>query len=59
MTENGQGQRQLTDADIEAILTAAEKRFYLNLGRGIWSIVWKVALAILIAIAAYGQMKGQ
>lgn len=46
--------RNLTDADIEAVLDAFEKRFYLNIGKGFWSVVWKAILILLASIAAYG-----
>jgi hypothetical protein len=46
--------RTLSDADIDAILDRAEKRFYLNLGKGLWKAVWAVVLVALISIAAVG-----
>lgn len=46
--------RTLTDADIEAILEAAKSRFYKDLGKGFWGIVWKAVLVVLIGIAAHG-----
>lgn len=56
------GPRSLTDADAEAIAMALERRvrrrFYEDLGKGLWSWVWKVLLGSLIAIAAYGGLKG-
>ncbi len=36
--------RTLTDADIQAVLNAAEQRFYLNLGKGFWRVVSLSAL---------------
>lgn len=45
--------RNLTDADVEAIVNAFEKRFYLNLGKGVWSYVWKAIILIAIGIAGY------
>lgn len=47
--------RTLTDADIEALIKAVEEKFYGNLGKGLWSIFWKFAIAAMIAIAAYGS----
>jgi hypothetical protein len=46
--------RNLTEQDVEAILDAFEKRFYLNLGKGFWSVAWKAIVVILMGIAAYG-----
>jgi hypothetical protein len=50
--------RTLTDADIAEILAQAEKRFYSNLGKGVWAFVWKTLVLGLMAIAAAGYMKG-
>lgn len=56
------GPRHITDADAEAIARALEKRvierFYKDLGRGVWAMAWRVILAGLIAVAAYGGLKG-
>jgi hypothetical protein len=56
------GPRTLSDADIEAMTTAFERRmeerFYNNLGKGLWGIIWKAVLVAAIAIAAYGAAKG-
>ena len=55
--------RNLTDADIEALADAIETRmlgrFYGNIGRGFMSIVWKGAIIILLFLAAYGQYGGK
>ncbi len=54
--------RNLTDADVAAITDALEKRmterFYNDIGRGVWSMVWKAVVVALVGIAAYGSMKG-
>lgn len=50
--------RTLTDADVEAILAAFEKRFYLNLGKGVWSHLWKIIMAGAFGLAGYGALKG-
>lgn len=54
--------RNLTDADIRALVDELEnrfeKRFYLNLGKGIWSIAWKVVVAGVLILAAVGSFKG-
>ena len=54
--------RTITDADAEAIAVAfecrVERRFFLNLGKGTWAIVWRVLVGGMIALAAYGTFKG-
>lgn len=54
--------RNLTDGDVTAIVTALEKsltdKFYSDLGRGVWSWVRKTLIAMLLAFAAYGAVKG-
>lgn len=54
--------RVLTDADIAAIATELEKRltdnFYKDLGKGVWGLVKKALLAVLVGIAAYGAING-
>lgn len=53
--------RNLTDADVEAISASIERRlvrkFYLDLGKGVWSFVWKSFVAGLILVAVYGAAK--
>lgn len=52
-------ERTLSDADIEAITKALEKRltdkFYKDLGQGLWGLVWKVVLGFIIFVAAQGM----
>lgn len=54
--------RNLTDADIDALAAKLEdrlaRRFYLNLGEGVWGMVWKVILTGLVFLAAYGATRG-
>lgn len=54
--------RLLSDADVEAIadrlLEKVESKVYHDFGKGVWSIVSKVLLAGLIALAAYGAATG-
>lgn len=54
--------RNLSDADIIEIVDQLEARvaarFYSDLGRGVWALVWKAAVLALIGIAAYGSFKG-
>lgn len=53
--------RTLTDADVEALTEALREKvvseFYRDLGRGIWSLVWRGLLIAAIAIAAFGAGK--
>lgn len=55
------GPRKLTDSDVMAIVDALEVRltdkFYRDLGKGLWGIVWKAIVATLVFIAAYGALK--
>lgn len=54
--------RALTDDDVKKIVDCLEnrleQRFYINLGKGIWSFVWRAAIAGLLVLAAYGHFKG-
>jgi hypothetical protein len=53
--------RQLSDGDVTAIVDALETRltdkFYRDLGRGLWGLVWKAIIGALVFIAAYGAIK--
>lgn len=53
--------RRLSDEDIQAICDELEgrivKRFYLNLGKGVWGMAWRVILAGAILLAGYGALK--
>ena len=55
-------ERTLTDADIEKIAVCLEERllghFYVNLGKGVWSILWKASVFVMLALAAFGHFKG-
>jgi hypothetical protein len=55
-------ERKLNDADVEAIVSKMEERmterFYGDIGRGVWAIVWKAVISALVLVAAYGSMKG-
>lgn len=54
--------RSMTDDDVQALADELENRltnrFYGNIGRGFWSIVWRAIVLGCLAIAAYGSMKG-
>lgn len=58
MDQENPGKRVLSDADVKALADEMERRivnrFYRNLGRGVWALVWKAALVALVALAAYG-----
>jgi hypothetical protein len=53
--------RQLSDGDVTAIVDALETRltdkFYRDLGKGLWGLVWKAIIGALVFIAAYGAIK--
>jgi len=50
--------RTLTDADVEAISEALYAKitddFYKDLGKGVWSIVRKIAVAAILFALGYG-----
>lgn len=54
--------RTLSDADIEAISDKLEEKiigqFYRNLGSGVWALVWRGLILLLISIAIYGASRG-
>jgi hypothetical protein len=54
--------RQLSDADVAAIVDALEarvnERFVRNVGSGVLSFAWKAVVIGLLALAAYGTSKG-
>lgn len=53
-------ERKITDADANAIAEAVRtqmlKQFYQDLGKGIWGLLWRAAVTIALAVAAYGSM---
>jgi hypothetical protein len=51
-------ERKLSDADIAALAKALKTEFYLNLGKGVWALAWKVVVLLVVAVAAYGTLKG-
>lgn len=54
--------RALTDEEVEAIadklLEKVEAKVYHDMGKGIWGIVSKALLAIMLGLAAYGALTG-
>jgi hypothetical protein len=55
-------ERTLTDADVQAIVSAFEARmtekFYRDLGKGMLGLVWKGLLGAMLFVAAYGAYRG-
>lgn len=53
--------RSLSDADVTAIVDAIEERltdkFYRDVGKGLWGMVWKAFVGALVFVAAYGAFK--
>jgi len=53
--------RQLSDADVTAIVDALEVRltdkFYRDVGKGLWGMVWKALIGAMVFVAAYGALK--
>lgn len=56
-------ERTLSDSDIEAIVEKTSdvlmQKFYTNLGRGIWAVVWKAVVLGALALATYGMVTGK
>ena len=48
--------RALTDADIEALAKALKTEFYTNLGKGVWSLVWKVIITALVGVPFFAWL---
>ena len=61
-TDEERRERALTDEDIDALSDALERtltdRFYRNLGRGFWSLIWRGLIIAGLIIAGYGATKG-
>ena len=57
----GEENRNLTDADVRAVVDEMEKRmvdrFYGDIGRGVWAIAWRVIVLALLGLASYGSIK--
>jgi len=53
--------RQLSDSDVIAIVDALEERltdkFYRDVGKVFWGLVWKAILSTAMFIATYGAIK--
>jgi len=52
--------RMLTDGDVEALTASIRdkviREFYQDLGKGVWGLVWRSIVIVLIGIAAYGAV---
>lgn len=67
MEEESGGPRNLTDADVAALTAAMadamEKRlvarFYFNLGKGLWKLIWAAILLGFLWLAAFGATGGK
>lgn len=55
-------QRNLTDADVEAIVIRFQERvtkqFYLDVGKGVWKMAWVAMIGLIITLAALGHLGG-
>ena len=51
----------LSEEEIKAIAAELESRlvsrFYLNVGKGFWTLVWRGIMLALLALAVYGAAK--
>ena len=51
----------LSDEEIKKIAAELESRlvsrFYLNVGKGFWTLVWRGIMLALLALAVYGAAK--
>lgn len=51
----------LSDDEIEQLASSIKakmiEQFYSDFGRGVWSMVWKAIITLLVLIAAYGALK--
>lgn len=60
--EEDEDKRILTDGDVKALVDELERRFerrfYLNLGKGVWGVTWRIIVFVVLMIAAYGSYKG-
>jgi hypothetical protein len=54
--------RHLTEDDVHAVVDELERRiverFFSNVGKGVWNLVWRALVVLMAVIAAYGAAKG-
>ena len=55
-------QRNLTEQDVNAVVDELERRmvdrFFSNVGKGVWNLVWRALVVIMVVLAAYGAARG-
>jgi len=53
--------RNLTEDDVVAVVDELERRlverFFSNVGKGVWQLVWRALVALMVLLAAYGAIK--
>jgi hypothetical protein len=53
--------RNLTEDDVVAVVDELERRlverFFSNVGKGVWQLVWRALIALMVLLAAYGAIK--
>ena len=53
--------RTLTEDDVEAVVVRLEarleERFFSNLGKGVWAILWRACIVIILGITVLGAIK--
>ena len=63
MYEHERRSNALTDQDREEIANKVfakfQDQFFMNVGKGVWKLVWRTVILCLIALAAYGAGSGQ
>ena len=54
--------RNLTEEDVHAVVDELERRiverFFSNVGKGVWNLVWRALVVLMAIVAAYGAAKG-
>jgi len=54
--------RNLTEDDVNAVVDELERRiverFFSNVGKGVWQLLWRALVALMVLLAAYGAIKG-
>lgn len=54
--------RNLTEDDVIAVVDEMERRvverFFSNIGKGVWELVWRALVLAMVGLAAYGAIKG-
>lgn len=61
MGGDNQSPRLMTDEDVKAVVdeleSRLERRFYQNLGKGLWSAAWRGFMIIVFVLVAIGAAK--